>query len=440
MILKNDCSDRSQEISEEKAVAAFNHAVKLFPSYRAYLKKTGFKNVPINDINAFKKYVPSLNKEWLSKNSYLAEVLKNFTIDEPPTFLISSGSSGVFSFGIHSRRQAVQQAQFLNIFLHNYFNIFTERTLIINCLAQGVHLPPVSAAITDIGPRTEALLYLLKTFSPNFAQTLVVGDNYFIKNSLEQGLNDGLDYSKMRLHLILGGVYLPEALRDHLYKLINPKKNSGTHSVFSSMGISEFGLNLFFESHETIRWRQELEANSGLIETTLNNYPQYTPMVFNYFPDSIYIEEVNQQLIITNLEEESPLPLIRYESQDKVKIIPRESELNSSKSSLVLMYGKDDSVNFRGKKIYPQQIQQGLYENFRTASTVTGLFRLNKAKNSLTLEIQLKKGVKSNKTLICQFQQASISHIDVDIPVEIFAYGDFPCGMELDYQRKFKYS
>ncbi len=450
--LKNASSAELQKQSEKKAVAAFKHARHHLPYYSTYLRETGFKDTPMADIQSFKKHVPFLDKNTIYNDPMRTVVLKNLNMKQSPHILLSAGSSGTFSFGIYSPQQMSQRAEFLNVLLDNYFNILSQKTLIINCLAQAVRLPTLDATIVEIGPRTDAFIYLLKILSPQFEQTLIIGDNYFVKNSLEDGLNLGVNLTQLRIHLILGGVYLPEGLRTYLANLLTRDNNSYSSLIFSSMGISEFGLNLFFESKETIRLRQLTETNPALRQELLAvEDPNYTPMFFNYFPQTFYVEEINHQLVITNLNAQALLPLVRYNTQDHGKIIPYHElkvklhEFNLTellppfKSPLTLMYGKQEFMESNGIKIYPQQIQKGMYEVFHVASLTTGYFRLNKNKHTLNLEIQLKKSISPNEALTSQFQRAILPYINVDLPVILHSYQNFPYGMEVDYERKFKY-
>ncbi len=437
-----------QTQSEQKAIAAFDAAYQRSPPYRAHLQKTGFQNTPIRNIEDFKKYVPVSTKDMIYGNT--SWISKHLPLEPSPSFLLSSGSSGIFSFGIHSQHHINQQTEFLNALFSHYFHILDQKTLIINCLGQAVRLPALDAAIIETGPRTDALLYILEKLSPQFEQTILVGDNYFVKNSLEDGLNRGIPLSRLCLQLILGGVYLPETLRTYLAELLNNKTYNGL--ILSSMGISEFGLNLFVETPETITLRQWAEKNPVLSQKIFGDAAPFTPMFFNYFPQAFYIEEVHGEIVITNLNTQALLPLIRYNAGDKGRSIPYEDlkhvdlgEIDMAtlrppfKSPLVLIYGKNEYVETPNKiKIYPQQVQKGLYEHIGTASLTTGYFRLN-TNNGMSLQIQLKQGIQPNEAVTQQFRQAILQNINVDIPLILYPYHLFPYGMGLDYERKFKY-
>jgi phenylacetate-CoA ligase len=447
--LKKVSAETIQKESEQKAIKAFHAARERFPQYQTLINQKTGDTPRISTIDSFKRHVPILDKDTIY-NTNIALDMALAHQENYPRLLLSSGSSGHFSFGLSFRSQIAQDGEFLNVLLNSYFSILTKKTLIINCLTV-VHLPDVDAAICEVGPRADSLLYLLQTVSPQFDQTIIIGDNYFIKNALEDGLDLKINYPALHIHLILGGVYLPENLRKHLKVLLNNgQADAGESLIFSSMGISEFGLNLFFESEETIRLRQFIEDGGGKEKLLDKDDPDYTPMVFNYFPQMFYIEEIQKELVVTSFNAQSFLPFIRYNTRDRLKIISymdlekllsSEPALKSSfppfKSPLILMYGKNEYAQFNGLKVYPPQIQKALYKDFSLAIKTTGYFRINTIDK--TIEIQLKKGIEPSDELKTQFQNAIHRQIPLHLPINLYAYNHFPYGMDLDYQRKFKY-
>lgn len=444
-----------EQTSQEKAVEAFKKSSHI-PVYKDILEKNHVAPASVNDLASFKKNVPIINKHSIFR-PYRGNLLDKSTLQNIQDILLSSGASGTFSFGLSNENKNKNNTEFLEALFNDNYQILKRRTLIINCFGQ-IKLPSLYATVLQTGPRADALLYALKNLSPAFDQTIIIADNYFIKNSLEEGLNEKLDYSKLKIHLIIGGVYLPENLRAHLAKILHIDFNQfETGSIISSMGISEFGLNLFFSSQETVRLRRLAQNNPELRRLLCDaNLPPYLPMFFNYFPQLIFLEEINQDLVITNLDTSSQLPLIRYNSQDKGKIIPynelknileslniKGDYLPRFRSPLVLIYGKDSHIETPNGPLYPAQIQEALYSEFDIGSKTTGYFRLNSENNGkeVKLEIQLKRGLLADEYLTARFKQILHNHIPLkpNLNLKLYAYQNFPYGMELDYERKFKY-
>ncbi len=70
---------------------------------------------------------------------------------------------------------------------------------------------------------------------------------------------------------------------------------------------------------------------------------------------------------------------------------------------------------------------------------VSGSFDVNLVKgNEGKIEIQLKKGVTQTEDLKVKFTNALLKYVDADLEIKLYHYQDFPYGMELDYERKFK--
>ncbi|HBR15641.1 MAG TPA: hypothetical protein DD723_08935 [Candidatus Omnitrophica bacterium] len=439
--------------SENKAVGVFNRHAATNSLYRKILENEGFHGHKITDIDAFKTHVPVIDKNKLFHP--LNNIDTRDLLGDVRSILLSSGSSGTFSFGLATAPEINASARFLEVLLNHFYHTLEEKTLIINCLS--VKLPALNLAAAEIGPRSDSLLYILNTLAPRFSQTIIIGDNYFIKNALEEySSHKNSPASSLRIHLILGGVYLPENLRGHLYHLLHIDENDPqTGSILSSMGISEFGLNLFFESPETARLRRLAQNEPTLRENLLDSTcPPYLPMFFNYFPQAYFMEELEQKIVITSLNPKSQLPLVRYNTQDTGKLLAyedlkeklegfkdqdRNDLLPPFKSPLVLMYGKAEGLNINGAIIYPQLIQEGIYQDFEAASQTTGNFRLSANDGQADIKIQLKKGLPINEALINKFQKTALRYLHKDISVTLSPYQDFPYGMELDYERKFKY-
>ncbi|MFT7537902.1 MAG: phenylacetate-CoA ligase [Lysobacterales bacterium] len=460
---RNSDAKKLIKTCENDAVTAFNHALKHSNIYRNCLNKTiDINNLKdIKSIQDFKTNIPLINKNLVYDN--IDTILENLTAENMRSLLLSSGTTGTFSFSVNSQKEIKKSTKFLELILDHYYGILTKKTLLINCLT--VKLPSfLDGTLAEIGPRSDTLAYLIENMSPYYDQTIIIGDNYFIKNSIEDGIAKGIDFSDLKIHLILGGVYLPETLREYLSSLLKiDPANTETGSILSSMGISEFGFNLFFESTETIRLRKIIQKDDSLRKQLLGDEIPYLPMCFNYFPQAFYIEEINDEIVITTLSKAAKIPLIRYNTQDCGRIINFETlnrvlaknGLNSEKllprfkSPLVLMFGKIEYLKVKNTKIYPPQIQDIIYSNPNIANKTTGYFHLTKAQESKKprLVIQMKKYLisksdKQNYQKLCEesfynYFTNQLTKKDIDIIIE--PYNSFHWGLEIDYERKFKY-
>jgi phenylacetate-CoA ligase len=220
------------------------------------------------------------------------------------------------------------------------------------------------------------------------------------------------------------------------------------------MGIAELDLNLFHESLYTIRIRRLAQQDENLRKAIFGRDTKVCPELYHYYPHRMFLEALpenaqDQELVFSMLSPHMLIPLIRYNSTDRGGIIPynkmKDILINFKKSELipdlklplVWVGGRVERfLEAKGKRIYPEEIKQGLYEDFEVASLTTGYFKLNKEKQNL--EIQLKKDVTITAEMENRFKKALLKYADVDLPVIIYPYRDFPYAMELDYERKFQ--
>lgn len=439
-----------EKLSEQKALEQFNKKREI-PLYRSLLIKSSTQPKP-ETIAQFKQDVPIVNKNifFEPKSDCLESILSGIASQDSQSILLSSGTSGRFSFGISSHKQSSRNAIFLDVLFHHYFQILDIKTLVINCLPSAVKLPFLSATTLEIGPRHDALAFALKNLSPHFGQTVILGDNYFIKNALEDAaVKEKIELPKLNIHLILGGIYLPENLRTYLSGLLQSDFQKNKSMIYSSMGISEFGLNVFFEDKRSVFLRQLLQQDPSLKEKICGNNFPFAPLILNHFPQFYYIEEVKGEIVITDLKD-SPIPLIRYNTQDQGKIISYEDfhRLTSGqlpkdlhpiiRSSVVLMYGRDKALIHNGRAVYSQQILDILLSKPPIASHITGYIRLNTQNGQLSLEVQLKPGVHPDD-IKSQMERTLYDQPGFEARLALHPYEAFPYGRDLDWAGKFKF-
>src|SRR5262249_22666994 len=102
------------EISERKAVAAFNRASHSVAYYRNYLRAHGLEGRTLWSIDEFKSIVPIIDKNTIYNQDETPRHLFNrANIDRIQSILLSSGSSGMFSFGLSSQKEAKANTAFL---------------------------------------------------------------------------------------------------------------------------------------------------------------------------------------------------------------------------------------------------------------------------------------------------------------------------------------
>jgi len=146
------------------------------------------------------------------------------------------------------------------------------------------------------------------------------------------------------------------------------------------------------------------------------------------------------------------MPLVRYSSGDKGKIIQNESlveqldeagqpDLNPDwKLPIVALDGRINNVcEIGGKQIRVEEIKAALYSDYDIAATTTGYFHISEEHGHLSLEIQLKENYSPDEDLRKRYIRTVLSAIDADLDMTLYPYSEFPYGRSLNYEYKFQY-
>lgn len=440
--------------SERQAVAAFKRAAQKVPFYKTCLKQLNINPDRINTIQDFKNTVPILDKEKLftSNLSDIKNICAGGALKGLRSILPSSGYSGNFSFGLNTENDLKKQAEGVDLILDYTFDVAHKKTLLVNSLCMGINIPSAKAVLINTGPRADIALAVVKTFAKEFDQIIIVGDNCLLKNLIEKGAERGFKWPDYDINIILGGDSFPENFRAYLAHLLGIRLDGGDKRIIgSSFGIAEIGLNLLWETRKTIQIRRRACVDKALRKELFAEDGDTCPMLAQYNPFKIYLEEADGHLILTTLEPGTKLPLVRYRTGDLGSVISFD-KLNKTlnkfglseylpyyKLPLACVRGRDEYLDFNGRRIYPDLVKNALYGDFELPKFITGYFAMKKSGQQLNIELQLKEGVRPEEELKNKFRALLSGFLKTDLQLIFYPYRDFPYGMELDYERKFQY-
>ena len=221
---------------EKKVIPAFQSISGRVPAYRAYLKQKGIRPQEIRTVEDFKQKVPVLNKEFFSQFS-LREMCVNGKLDTLSWGMVSSGFSGNFTFGLYSKSESEASSLMTDFLLEETFQTDRKKTLLINALAMGVKIE-TSLPNVDTSVRPRMVIATIKKLADHYDQFIVVGATYFVKNIIEKGIEDGLNWRNLRVHFIVGEDWFPENYRGYLsYLLGHDDRHPEKGTILSSMGV-----------------------------------------------------------------------------------------------------------------------------------------------------------------------------------------------------------
>lgn len=442
------------KLSKSLAVSSFKRAAKKVPFYKKFLQQSQINPDKIKTIKDFMTSVPPLNKEKLftANLSNIKDICVDASLKNCGLILPSSGYSGIFSFGLNSKNLLKKQAISLNRALNYVFNTSHKKTLLINTLSMGVTIPASSVTLANTGPRSDTVISLVKTFAKEFNQIIISGDNSFLKNTIEQGAEQGISWKNLNIRLILGGETFPESFRTYLASLLGINfEIKDNLCIGSSMGFSEIGLNILQETKESILLRRKASINESLRAGLLGKDSPLCPMLLQFHPLHVFVEEANGELLFTDLNPKLMLPIIRYSTGDMGSIIPFEKLkelllqhnlkecMPAYKLPLIVLKGRSQHLDFNGKHICPNLTKHILYSIPGLPRLITGYFRIKKTNDKFVLEIQLKANQQISEEIKNKLKENITKYINVESDLIFYPYYELPFGIELDYERKFKY-
>ena len=434
-------------------IAAFQRAAHEVPAYRTILAEAGVDPAGITSIDAFRKHVPLLDKAGTFGRFPLAALCRGGDLGRPAWILTSSGHSGRFAYGMYGAENAEEAVRRLDDALDAIFGVRRKPTLLINCLPMGVKVYTLACTLAETSVREDMVVALVKAVGEHYEQIILVGEMAFIKRVLELGECQKADWRRRCVHVVVGEEPLAENARLYLESLlgIDPARPE-TGLVFSSMGVAELGLNLFFETPPLIALRRVLHREALLREAVLGPGTRCVPMIFAYDPTWIFVEVLDDgRLVISTLDGVRRIPLIRYVTGDEVRRPePCEALCEAARraglaadepdaASTLMVYGRGQWARAGDGRVYPEEVKEALYADAELARQTTANFRLRSGPQRALVRVQLAPGIRPAPALADRYAGAIARYTTAAVEVKCEPYEDFRSGMTLDYERKFAY-
>jgi phenylacetate-CoA ligase len=455
--LKGADPEKIEAFGRKCLLSAFKRAATRVPAYKKILSEHNLDYKSITTADLFKSKVPVIDKKSTFSRFDIEELCVDGTIKDMKLAMSSSGFSGDFSFGINTETNQKNIAKSIDTAMNYVFGIDSKKTFLVNCIPMGVKVS-TSLKLSENSVRSDMAIAIIKKFSHKFEQTIIVSDPNFLKKLVEDANQAHLDWKKLNISLVFGEDWFSESFRSYLANLmdINLEKE-GQRTIAATMGIAELDLNLFHESFYTIQIRRRLQNNPQLKKDLFGDANIPAPIIFHYYPHKLFLEALpedsnEKELVFSMLSRQMLIPLLRYNSRDRGWIFP----YNKIKDVLIRNTCADiipdlklPCVGVGGRverfllangntRVYPEEIKQGLYEDFEAAAKTTGYFFLNPADGG-RLEVQLKEGIFVSEELKHKFENCCFRYTKTSLPLILYSYRDFPHGMVLDYERKFKH-
>lgn len=362
--------------AELNAWRAFWHAKIKVPAYAEfYLSKTtttnGYKefaSIPETDKDT---YIRAYTTEMRCRNGVIP--FRDTVVDE------SSGSSGTPYNWVRSLDERLVSHTLVSHFARYCFG--TTRFFTINAFSMGSWATGLNMGLAlqknglvkNIGPDVDKILHTLEFWGANYTY-VICGYPPFLKYLIDVAEERSFPLKDFTLYGLVGGEGMSEGLRDYLLKHFE--------KVYSGYGATDLEIGIAGETPLSVAIRREARKNDRLRQAFFGEDSRL-PMLFQYNPLMHYIEiNPNGELVFTITRLNILSPRIRYNIHDEggvmrfadmIKVCeengfnPKEllgSEFDCMpRLPYLWVYGrKDSTISIMGANIYPEDIEQCLYE------------------------------------------------------------------------------
>ena len=426
------------------ALSLFHEMAERVPAYKDFLKTNGVNPDSIQTVKDFKK-VPTVDKDnYLRK--YRREDLcwDGKFASERWVISTTSGSTGEPFYFPRTDLQDEYYALTAELYLRENFNIQDKTTLYIDAFAMGAWIGGLftyeavkrvadkgyAISIITPGINKAEVINSVKKLGPAFGQVIIGCYPPIMKDIIDLGNEQGLDWSDYNLGIVFSAEGFSEQFRD--YAVRHGKLSDIYTSTLNHYGTVDLGT-MSHETPTTILVRRQAVKDKQLYSEIFGKTHKQ-PTLTQYVPEMFYFEEDEGKVICTS---QSGIPLVRYDLKDNGGIITlkelykiydkrgknldielRKANIEGTKWNLPMVYlyeRSDFSVTLVGGNIYPEEVRTALITSM-VSDEITGKFTMEvqatrKMNSTLVVNVELRRGVDASKDTKKIIQKAIITHL-----------------------------
>lgn len=388
--------------SEKLVCALADKVIKNVPAYRDYVAKVQGKTPKrCHLLKEFKALPPTAKQEYLKQYNRSELVSTDNFADTAWNISATSGSTGEPFYFPRDNYQDIVYAASAQAYLVDFFNIDTKKTLYINAFPMGVWIGGVftyiainevmrkgyKLSIINPGIIKSEVIRAVRNLGSEFDQILIGSYAPFLKDILDDGSEQGINWQKLPVKFIFSAEAFSEEFRDYLTEKtgIDPHKDTLNHYGTVDLG------TMSHETPYTTMVRRLAYKNKDLFVELFGEEAR-TPTLTQYDPRLFYFEEIDGRLFCTA---KTGYPLIRYDLKDKggvrskkgvdelfkkhgIDLVEEAEKIGITDTiwnlPLVFVYERADfSVSYYAFQVYPEVIRKSLLNN-TIEPKVTGKF------------------------------------------------------------------
>jgi phenylacetate-CoA ligase len=411
-----------QRSAQGRVLQLFQRTAEEVPAYREFLAARGVNPVAVKTFADFEQ-LPLLTKQNYINTYPLPARCRGGTLVGCEMTAVSSGSTGKPIVWPRSIRHELDAAaRFEQVFAHS-FGTDQRPTLVVICFALGSwvggmyttqccrYLAQKGYPLTLVTPGNNSaeIFRVIEDLAPHFEQMVLAGYPPFLKDVVDRGLAQGLDWRRHKVKLILAGEVFSEEWRTLMCERIG--SDDPCAATASLYGTADAGV-LGNETPLSIGIRRFFAAHPGAARAVFGE--SRLPTLVQYDACSRYFETYEDTLVVSG---DNGVPLVRYHIADKggifgfEELLQRVRELGGNPLAglgerqvtplpFVYLYGRADfTVSYFGANVYPENVSVGL-EQQEVRNWVSGKFVLQILENAerdetLHVVVELSPGVEA---------------------------------------------
>jgi phenylacetate-CoA ligase len=378
---------------ESAILDLFHRVAASVPAYQDFLRTNGIDPASIRTITDFRT-LPLLTKENYHRRYPLPQLCRNGRLAGCDLIAVSSGSTGEPTFWPRFVTDELTVATRFEHVFRDAFHADLRSTLAVVCFPLGTwvgglytlacvrHLAARGFPITAVAPGNNKaeILRVVPALGEHVDQVVLLGYPPFVKDVIDTGLAEGVDWSKYSIKLVLAGEVFSEEWRD----LVGQRAglaDVGTDSA-SLYGTADAGV-LGNETPLSVGIRRFLAGKPEAARELFG--ASRLPTLVQYDPAQRFFETVDGTLLFSG---DNGIPLVRYHIADEGGILAHAELLDfcaahgfrptetGPELPFVYVFGRSlFTVSFFGANVYPENITVGL-EREPVSAWVTGKFVL----------------------------------------------------------------
>ncbi|HTQ07053.1 MAG TPA: phenylacetate--CoA ligase family protein [Polyangiaceae bacterium] len=398
----------------EEALALFHEVAASVPAYAAFLGEHGVEWTRVTSRSDFER-LPTPTKDTYYRRHPLPALCRGGRLEDSDFVAVSSGSTGEPAVWPRFVSDELGSAERFEQVLADAFQARERRTLGVVCFALGSwvggmyttaacrHVAAKGYPLTLVTPGNNVveILRVVRALAPYFEQTVLFGYPPFLKDVIDAGRADALDWGAQPVRLVTAGEVFSEAWRDLVVERAGG--SDPARSTASLYGTADGGV-LANETPLSITIRRLLAEHPSAARELFGE-PRL-PTLCQYNPLHRYFEVDDRDLLFTG---DGGAPLVRYRILDRGGVVEYErmlafcrdhgfdplaalGETPARALPFVFVFGRTGfAVSYYGANVYPENVAPAL-EAPLVAPHVTGKFVLElteRADGDTTLRVSV---------------------------------------------------